>query len=84
MDTQNELLIRIDERVKSLFDLVTSFKAAHDADSAEIWLEVNSLKRDVEDLKLKAAAESIPIKIRNGLLWLLTAALIGWSFSLIS
>lgn len=81
MDTQNELLIRIDERVKSLYELVTTSKATSEADSLKIWIEIDSIRAEVDHLKLKAAEESAPIKIRNGLLWLLSAALIGWLLS---
>ncbi len=77
----NELLIRIDERVKALHDLIQTTITNHTKDNAELWEEIKLLKLDIATLKALSIQESITIKIRNGLVWIFSAAFVGWLFS---
>lgn len=82
MDQSSELLIRIDERVKSLHELLQKTIAAHNSEISEVWTEINNLKSEVQNLKLEDSKESVAIKIRNAFLWIASTAIVGWFISL--
>jgi hypothetical protein len=81
---QSELLIRIDERVKALHDLLQTTITNQNKDTVEIWAELKLIKADIEALKLENTRESVPVKIRNSILWIVFVGFIGWLSSFLS
>lgn len=79
MDNQ-EMLIRIDEKLSALKDLVTTHNERNSKEFIEVWNELEDIRKEQAELSSKAVAAGISTRIGQAVLFIVASTGIATAF----